>query len=681
MLPGYLHESRDAAPIDLLLISLSNWPDEPVYPYAFVQISALARRAGLSVQRWDGVGLDNETRQRCIDDLLRRYQPRAVGFTLRQNDSTLASDYLGTDATPDWFPVEDTRAAIQHIRTVSSAKILVGGFTFTVKPVETAEYLQPDLAIVGEPDDLLAHFDEVIGQGRTAGIANLLYWQDGQWQQNERVYYGPLNDLEYTPEIINELVRFYGEHTLRATHLAPVPGLGSADGTSLAIAVEISRGCPCHCAFCCEPFVKGRDLRLRDLDVVEREIKNLLGFGLRYFWFVCSELTFTKAHVLALAERIIAINATLPQPIYWRSYFLPVKFDKNEMRILLRSGLLLEQNGLFSDLTNDTLTQLHEPYRVKHALQHLQDLIELNEEPEFAHRKMEYWILWAWLANPYATKQTVQKTIADFVALGLDHHFDAAFSYPALRVYGCLENLPQDVPAHTERVTRGQDFTPSVIHPSFYHNQSLLKHFGSKDSLYQFLRYANETLMSRYYRVTRNWERWYYRQAPNTLNNLLASLTATPLPLPPWVDHPDCKDHHPNQNWATAYQAWQDSGRIERQFIERLDNQPAAQVNDLLAALLHQGFAQSQGLWQPLFDHLGLLESAWPVSSPYRVLALLLSRCADHNDLYQQLADYGATALAWLSYYLYALDVQLRPELKFLSAPLPAFTPLPLIRM
>ncbi|MGB5600679.1 MAG: hypothetical protein WBM66_18290, partial [Thiothrix litoralis] len=275
MLPAYNNVSSGSTePLDILFINLTNWPGNPVYPYAFVQVSALARRAGLSVRRWDGLGLNRGQQLSCISDLVRQYQPRAVGFTIRQADSTESDEYLGTKAEsrPRWFPMEDTHAAIQRIREISSAKILVGGFTFTVNPVSAAEYLKPDFGIIGEPDDLLAHFDEVL-EGKTEGIANLLYYHEGEWQQNERVYYGPLDDLEYTAEIIDEICRFHGERPFRETHLAPVPGLNTAHDTGRAIAVEISRGCPCHCAFCCEPLVKGRSVRLRDLDVIEAEVR------------------------------------------------------------------------------------------------------------------------------------------------------------------------------------------------------------------------------------------------------------------------------------------------------------------------------------------------------------------------------------------------------------------------
>ncbi|MFB2980706.1 B12-binding domain-containing radical SAM protein [Microseira sp. BLCC-F43] len=383
MLPVYTG-IRPPKPVDILFLNLSNLPGRPVYPYAFVQVSALARRAGLSVVRWDGLDLSRQQKLDCIAQLVKDHQPRAVAFTVRQADSVAADNYISIDSkTPPknpWFPVEDTRAAILRVREVCNAKIFAGGFNFTVNSVSAAEYLKPDFAIVGEPDEFLQHFDEVL-MGRTEGISNLLYRADGEWRQNQRVFWGPLDDIEYTEDIIDEIFRFHGERPLRNAHLEAVPGLGSYKETGISIAIEIARGCPCSCVFCCEPKVKGTTVRLRNLDVIEAEIHNLLRYGLRYYWFICSELNFAKDHVLELAERVIRINETLPLPIFWRSYFLPVKFNKDEFRLLLRSGLLIEQSGPFTTLSDENLKQMREPYRVRHALQHIKNLMELNEEP------------------------------------------------------------------------------------------------------------------------------------------------------------------------------------------------------------------------------------------------------------------------------------------------------------
>ncbi|NUR28894.1 MAG: hypothetical protein HOV83_24145, partial [Catenulispora sp.] len=40
----------------MLLVNASNYPALPVYPYAFVQVSAIAARSGRTVRRLDLLG-------------------------------------------------------------------------------------------------------------------------------------------------------------------------------------------------------------------------------------------------------------------------------------------------------------------------------------------------------------------------------------------------------------------------------------------------------------------------------------------------------------------------------------------------------------------------------------------------------------------------------------------------
>jgi hypothetical protein len=661
-------------PVDILFVNLSNWPGRPVYPYAFVQVSALARQAGLSVVRWDGLGLRREHQLECIAHLVAEHRPRAVAFTIRQSDSTIASDYEVADGDTcpkhPWFPVEDTRAAIQLVREVSDAAVLVGGFTFTVNPVSAAEYLQPDLGVVGEPDEFLDCFDQVL-DGRTHGVSNLLYRADGQWRRNQRVFHGPLADLEYTEEIVDELFRFHGERVLRSTHLADVPGLNTADDTGRSIAIEISRGCPAACAFCCEPAVKGRAIRLRPLDVVEAEIRNLLRYGLRYYWFVCSELNFTRDHVLELAERLIRINESQPRPIYWRSYFLPVRFDKDELRILMRSGLLLEQNGPFSDLSDQTLRQMREPYRAKHALRHIKDLIALNQEPEFQSRKMSRWILWSWLWNPFATLESVRSTLHAFSAEGLDLLYDQAEGYPALRVYECLDRIPEEARRHAIVVT-GSEATPkSLVHPAFYYSRDLVEHFGGIPEVHRFQAYAHDTMLSRRYRTTRDWPFFARSLGSSGLRKVVAPLIHEDLDmvtLPPWIDHPDLGDRHPRNGKGGARVAL-DIGGVEELAVEA--SYPEGDA--VLSFLLHAAFAVSRHEMAELFEwyDLPVDGDGFPPASPFRALSTLL-QCHDTES--SLLADaekrFCSRQVALLRYYLYAIDVRLEPKHSFLAAPL-----------
>lgn len=678
----YRHSSTPIfKPADILLLNLSNWPGQPVYPYAFVQVSALARREGLSIVRWDGLGLNRKQRFECIDRLIEEHQPRVVAFTIRQADSTISDDYTnpncqGSPKNP-WFPVEDTQVAIRHIRQFSNAKIFVGGFTFTVNPVTSAEYLRPDFGIIGEPDEFITHFDEVL-EGNTKGISNLLYPDDGDWKENPRIFWGPLDDIEYTEDIINEIFRFHGELELRNCHLADVPGLGIHEDSGRSIAIEISRGCPYSCAFCCEPKVKGTTLRLRNLDVIEAEIYNLLHYGLRYYWFVCSELNVTKDHVLELSERIIRINESLQRPIFWRSYFRPGKFSRSDLRLLLRSGLLLEQNGFFSDLSDTTLKKMREPYRAKHAIHQIKDLMELTEEPEFESRRQPRWLLWSWLTNPYATLNSIRKTLEIFCKEKLDRKFDHADGYPALRVYECLDHLPALVKQETFIVTRDKATPQTLIHPSFYYNHELIEHFGSIEGIHEFLKYAQETFLSRYYRMTRKWKIFAQHLELSQLKEIIASLKDADLEtiqMPPWVEHPDLGDTNPihRRQQAIAYLHLKNSEieslinsshHIENAFMDHHEE------NQILPFLLHAAFTVNRFEMAPVSEmfKLPIDSDGYPPASPFLTFSILI-RFLSMNTSFLKIMkkDFSSKQTALFYYYLYAINIRLKPQYAFLA--------------
>lgn len=617
-----------------------------------------------------------EHKLECITQLIQDYQPRAVAFTIRQADSVSADNYINIDAKnpakSPWFPVEDTRIAISRVRQLTDAKIFVGGFNFTVNSVSAAEYLQPDFGILGEPDEFFKHFDEVL-QGRTEGISNLVYRdKEGKWQHNHRVYYGPLNEIEYTEDIIDEIFRFHGERTLRNAHLENVPGLGSYKETGISVAIEISRGCPCACVFCCEPKVKGTTVKLRNLDVVEAEIHNLLRYGLRYYWFICSELNFMKDHVLELAERIIRINQTLKRPIFWRSYFLPIKFSKDEFRILLRSGLLIEQSAPFSILSNENLKKMREPYRVRHALQHIKNIMELNEEPEFQDRKQPRWILWSWLGNPYATLDSIRTTFETLTREKLDLKFDEADSYPALRVYECLDNLPEDVREKAITVTQSEDTPKTLIHPSYYYNPKLVEHFGSIGEVHKFMQYAGQTFLSRQYRLTRNWRLFAQSVDCSLITELISCLQNVDLDaiiLPPWVEHPDLGKLHPIFYTDKADKLLNQENSRLRELIEEKDLQ-LDEGNAILAFIFHAIFSLNRQEMIPVFEkfQLPIDSQDYPPESSYLTFSKLTQFYTNETSLLGAIEkEFTLKQLALFRYYLYAINIQLEQNYSFLA--------------
>ena len=122
--------------IDLLLMNSSNLPFIPVFPYAFVQVGALARRRGLKIKTLDLLKLSEDQILPTLGDYIHRLHPRMIGFTIRQLDSIIAGQYVSEaqdgesaslPSSLNLFPLETTRDAIVKVRSMTDAPVVVGG--------------------------------------------------------------------------------------------------------------------------------------------------------------------------------------------------------------------------------------------------------------------------------------------------------------------------------------------------------------------------------------------------------------------------------------------------------------------------------------------------------------------------------------------------------------------------
>lgn len=67
---------------DVLLLNASNTETFPVYPYAFIQVPAIARRAGIEVVCKDLLGIASERWTQTIQALIEQHNPAMILITL-----------------------------------------------------------------------------------------------------------------------------------------------------------------------------------------------------------------------------------------------------------------------------------------------------------------------------------------------------------------------------------------------------------------------------------------------------------------------------------------------------------------------------------------------------------------------------------------------------------------------
>lgn len=502
---------------DLLLLNATNLPWRPIFPYAFAQVSAVARRNGLNVKVLDLLDIPADRREQFLASHITAARPRMIGLHIRQGDSVFLDDYFapvpGSTTTRDYFPIEDNRTLVAILRRLTTAPIIAGGFGFTTHATRLFDFLGVDYGVNGDPDDVIAHFEDLVAGGELARIQSLIYRDPGGIRVNTRGYYSPFEDREYTDAMCEELVRFYGHAQL----------FGANPPT---VAVEVMRGCPFGCFFCTEPHVKGRGLRYRELDVIEAELDYLMSKHIRRFWLVCSELDMQGTRfALTLAERIVKLRERHDLAVEWSAYSLP-RLREDELRVLQRAGYAGALNDVLS-LDDNNLRRARVPYRSKQAIAFLKAVTKLDREETIstanaavAEDKVRAGltqrtpkelasILGLFLGNAHATPATLSITLRRIEDEGLRENYRAALAFPATRVFE-LDGEPicETTPRGLRTFSRTGETSIDLIQPTFYFQDFLIERLGHPTAIIELLRYAADTFMSTAHRHRKDWS-WF----------------------------------------------------------------------------------------------------------------------------------------------------------------------------
>lgn len=496
----------------LILLNASNLEKFPVYPYAFIQVPAIARQSGIDIICKDMLGIPPEQWKQTIEILIQQHEPAMFLITLRNTDSFDSPDYEKNNSKEEnqsvYFPIERTRELITTIREISNLKIVVGGFGFSLLSNELMHYLCPDIGVYEGPDDFFAQFDDV-EKGNLGSIANLLYFKGEQLILNQRKLYPPFAHTEYTPQAIKAMMEFYTAF--------PSPGFQGA-------AVEVMRGCNHSCVFCAEPHGKGARVRYRDLSVVMKDIEVLVNHGITKIYIISSELNPEgNEFVLELADRIWSFNESRAddKKIEWYGANYLLKFEFEEFERLYRSGF----TGGWFDITaldDKNASAMQTPYRNARLLEHLQTYVKhekkrlsvlhsqktagAQENDEAGNEQEDDFIRWTmFLGNPATTIETIRNTLKIANEEGFSQLFGDCYLNPNIRVYDyerpdkATLNVTYSVTPNLERVSYRQ------ILPSFAYPPALLQHFGSEEEVTEMFTYIADTYLSTKYLETRDW--------------------------------------------------------------------------------------------------------------------------------------------------------------------------------
>jgi radical SAM superfamily enzyme YgiQ (UPF0313 family) len=296
----------------ILLVSANREPfPEPVYPIGLVYVAEALQQHGAAVKIFDMRSLFSI---HSLKKTIRKFSPDVIALSLRNIDNA---------AWPCVRVYLPYHATIAHtIRSVSNARLILGGAGFSLFPEEINSALCADGGVKGEGENAILH---------------LLNKNSGD------ILTGDHCDLKGLglPRDIDAIFPYFKRY-----------------GT---IGVQTARGCVNRCIYCTYPVLEGRRHRKRLPEAVADEIEILYKkYGKRNLFIVDSIFNADEEHMVEVLKKIAAMNLPLRLSVYLQ----PRVSDNSIFKLLKQAGCVAVDFGTDSG-SHDVLASMKKSFTVE----------------------------------------------------------------------------------------------------------------------------------------------------------------------------------------------------------------------------------------------------------------------------------------------------------------------------
>ncbi|PLX50368.1 MAG: B12-binding domain-containing radical SAM protein [Desulfobulbaceae bacterium] len=316
----------------VLLFSLNKETlPEPAFPLGLAFLAAALERAGHHFEVFD----------LCVQDiselagLIEEFQPELVALSLRNVDNVAYPET--TTYLPHYAQVLAT------VRRLTDAVLVLGGPGYSLFARRLLLELQADYGVVGSGEQVLVDLVAALqGRGRVEEINGLLIRHgeqisEGRGAGADSPWYMPLHE------------RFPLEQYQEMGGMATV---------------QTKRGCPFTCIYCSYPVLEGRQPKMRPIEQVIAELKEIEARGIREVYFVDSVFNNPPHYAKELCRAMLAADLDLK----WTCYAAPIHFDAEMATLFVDSGCLGVEFGTDS-LSPVMLANLGKSFSVAEVLE------------------------------------------------------------------------------------------------------------------------------------------------------------------------------------------------------------------------------------------------------------------------------------------------------------------------
>ncbi len=284
----------------ILLISCNREMNPyPVFPLGLAYLAGPLKEAGHSLKALDLCFAEEPEAE--VPRLVGEFVPDAIVVSIRNIDNVT-------------YPA--CRSYLEEIRNIiescgARAAVILGGSGFSLMPVELMAMLGGDYGVVGEGEEVLVDMVSMLARGESpAGLPGVLS-RDAAGHEKARI----IEKIGRPDRSLFNVERYNREG-------------GMAN-------LQTKRGCPFSCIDCTYPLIEGSRLRLRPVEDVIGEIRELVDrHGTDYIYFVDDIFNYPLEYAEQLCRSIVAAGLR----VNWSAFINPGFVTPPLVRLMADAG-------------------------------------------------------------------------------------------------------------------------------------------------------------------------------------------------------------------------------------------------------------------------------------------------------------------------------------------------------
>ncbi len=289
----------------MLTLINTNLTRPAIAPIGLDYVATATRAAGIATEVVDlALAEDPEA---ALRGHFTSHRPRLVGLSFRNTDDSFYP------SMQSFLPV--LQRVIQQVRSLTDAKIVLGGAGYSIFPSRILEMTGADFGIRGDGERAMVALCWALQDGlRLEVVPGLL------WRRNGRIHANPpaWPDPPAVPTARD------------AVDNGRYLQLGGQIG------LETKRGCDRGCIFCADVLAKGAGVRMRPPGEVAAEAEALCRQGVDVLHLCDAEFNVPYEHAMAVCEEFC--RRGLGGRVRWYAYLSVVPFDGALAEAMRRAG-------------------------------------------------------------------------------------------------------------------------------------------------------------------------------------------------------------------------------------------------------------------------------------------------------------------------------------------------------